>query len=147
MLDTFMRIGAYRVERFECDSRANPNAFAFYIRGEKTNSGAYCRDAKSQLYTGLMLIQSKKMIGSLRGIYVDVDELHNLQRPAYMQLKVDLINGLFRRIFVLESTAIWGPGIVEEELRQLYLAVGGFELLECREGECTRMEIFRQAAG
>jgi hypothetical protein len=142
MLDTFMKIGAYRVERFEVEERMDPDAFAFYIRGEKAESGAYCRDAKSQLYAGLMLIQSKGMMHHLSGIYVDVDELVNLQRPAYRQLKADLIDGLFKHIFVLEAAAFWAPGIVEDDLRQLYLAVGGFELLVCREGECTPLQIF-----
>ncbi len=142
MLDALMKIGAYRVERFEFDYRENPEAFGFYIRGEKTDSGAYCRDAKSQLYAGLMLIQSKKMMGNLRGIYVDVDELSNLKRPAYMQMKVDLISGLFTRIFVLDPGALLAPGIVEEDLQQLYKAAGGFELLVCQEGECTQMSIF-----
>lgn len=142
MLDALMKIGAYRVERFEFDYRENPEAFGFYIRGEKTDSGAYCRDAKSQLYGGLMLIQSKKMMCNLRGIYVDVDELCNLKRPAYVQMKVDLISGLFTRIFVLDAGALLAPGIVAEDLHQLYKAAGGFELLVCQEGECTQTSIF-----
>jgi len=142
MLDTFMKIGAYRVERFEVEDRMDPDAFAFYIRGEKAESGPYCRDAKSQLYAGLMLIRAKGMMQHLSGIYVDVDELVNLQRPAYRQLKADLVEGLVKRIFVLEDAAIWAPGIVAEDVRQLYLAVGGFELLVCREGDCTPSQIF-----
>ena len=145
MLDTFMKIGAYRVERFECDYRVDPGGFGFYIRGEKTYDGAYSRDAKSQLYTGLMLIHSKQMMGHLRGIYVDVDSLENLERPAYMQLKVDLLNGLFRRIFVLDESALWAPGRVEDDLRLLYLAAGSFELLVCRDGDCTRMPLFDES--
>lgn len=142
MLDTLMKIGAYRVEHFEIDYRENPDAFGFYIRGEKSEKGVYCRDAKSQLYAGLMLIQSKKMMGNLRGIYVDVDELSNLERPAYVQMKADLINGLFRRIFVLDASALWAPGIVAEDLQRLYKAAGGFVLLVCQEGECTQKSIF-----
>jgi hypothetical protein len=137
-----MRIGAYRVERFEIETPVNPDAFAFYIRGERPDTGSYSRDAKSQLYAGLMLINSKRMMGNLRGIYVDVDELSNLQRPAYMQLKADLLEGLFKRIFVLDATALWAPGIVEEDLHRLYLASGGFELLVCRDGKCTVMPLF-----
>jgi hypothetical protein len=142
MLDTFMKIGAYRVDKFDLDDRLNPDAFAFYIRGEKADHGAYCRDAKSQLYAGLLLLQSKQMMVNLSGVYVDVDQLKNLQRPAYMQLKADLINGLFNRIFVLEASTIWDPGIVEDDLRNLYLAVGGFDLLVCREGDCVPLQIF-----
>ena len=142
MLDTFMKIGAYRVEKFDFDDRMNPDTFAFYIRGEKADHGAYCRDAKFQLYAGLMLIQSKHRMVNLSGVYVDVDKLKNLQRPAYKQLKADLINGLFNRIFVLEASAIWEPGIVEDDLRNLYLAAGGFALLVCSEGDCAPLQIF-----
>lgn len=141
MLDTLMKFGAYRVEHFNDEYQADLSAFGFYIRGEK-QAGAYYRDAKSQLYAGLMLIHSKQMMSHLRGIYVDVDALENLQRPAYCQMKSDLLNGLFRRIFVLDESALLGEPEAEADLRRIYRAVGGFDLLVCRDGDCTPLDLF-----
>mgnify|MGYP001768280892 CR=1 FL=1 len=142
MLDTLMKIGAYRVEHFDFDNQADPSAFGFYIRGEKTATGAYSKDAKAQLYAGLMLILAKQMIGHLRGIYVDVDSLENLQRPAYRQMKIDLQTGLFKRIFVPDVSALMGTPRANEDVRQLFQMVGGFELMICRDGDCTPLELF-----
>ena len=136
MLDTLLKFGAYRVEHFEYEYQADPSAFGFYIRGQK-QEGVYCRDAKSQLYAGLMLIHSKQMMNHLRGIYVDVDALDNLQRPAYRQMMTDLLNGLFKRIFVLDESALLGTPAADEDMRLIYRTAGGFELLVCRNGECT----------
>ena len=142
MLDTLMKFGAYRVEHFEYEYQADPSAFGFYIRGEKLEAGAYCRDAKSQLYAGLMLIHSKQMMNHLRGIYVDMDALENLQRPAYRQMMTDLLNGLFKRIFVLDESALLGTPSADEDMRQIYRTAGGFELLVCRNGDCTPYCLF-----
>jgi hypothetical protein len=144
MLDTLMKIGAYRVEHFESEFQADPFAFGFYIRGEVTTTDAYSRDAKTQLYAGLMLIHSKLQMKHLRGIYLDMDYLENLQRPAYVQLKADLINGLFKRVFVLDESALLGTLEAEKDLHKIYLTVGGFELLVCREGECIPLPLFEK---
>ncbi len=137
MLDTLMTIGSYRVSYFNESLNVNPQAFGFYIRGEKGSRDAYSRDAKSQLYAGLMLIQDKLQMNNLRGIYVDVDTLENLQRPAYMQLKHDLISGYFRRVFVLKESALLGTPSAENDLRRVFGLCGGFELLVCRDGDCV----------
>jgi len=142
MLDTLLKFGAYRVEHFEYEYQADPSAFGFYIRGEKLEAGAYCRDAKSQLYAGLMLIHSKQMMKHLRGIYVDVDALNNLQRPAYRQMMTDLLNGMFKRIFVLDESALLGTPVADYDMRQIYRTAGGFELLVCRNGDCTPYCLF-----
>lgn len=144
MLDILMKIGAYRVEHFESEFQVDPFAFGFYIRGEVDTEGAYSHDAKTQLYAGLMLIHSKLQMSHLRGIYLDVDCLENLQRPAYVQLKADLINGLFKRVFALDESALLGTVKAEKDLHQVYLAIGGFELLVCKEGECIPLPLFEK---
>ncbi len=144
MLDSLMKIGAYRVEHFENIDRIDPEAFGFYIRGELKGASAYSRDAKTQLYAGLMMIHSKVQMAHLRGIYVDVDSIENLQRPAYLQMKEDLIAGLFRRILVLDEAALLGSADAQVDLYQVYIAIGGFELLVCRDGECVPYPVFEQ---
>ena len=143
MLNTLMKTGGYRIDYFD-DRENNPLYFGFYIRGEKSDLDAYSRDVKSQLYTGLLLIQSKHERQNLRGIYLDVDSLDNIQRPAYVQLKADLINGLFRRIFVLDESALLGTTAANDDLLSVYLMVGGFELIVCRDGECVAVDIFSE---
>ncbi|HNR03157.1 MAG TPA: hypothetical protein PKK59_11540 [Anaerolineaceae bacterium] len=144
MLDSMMKIGAYRVEHFENINRIDPQAFGFYIRGELKDAAAYSRDAKAQLYAGLMMIHSKALMAHLRGIYVDVDSIENLQRPAYLQMKSDLVAGLFKRIFVLDEAAILGSAAARADLFQVYVAVGGFDLLVCKNGECMPCLVFDQ---
>lgn len=141
MLDTLMRIGAYRVSYFNNSLNVNPLVFGFYIRGEKAAQDAYSRDAKQQLYAGLMLIHSKLQMHNLRGIYVDVDVVENFQRPAYMQLKRDLISGYFRRVFVLDESAFLGTRPAEDDLREVYDLCGGFELVICRNGDCATVDL------
>ncbi len=144
MLDSMMKIGAYRVEHFENNNQVDLNAFGFYIRGELVDASAYSRDAKAQLYAGLMLIHSKMQMSHLSGIYVDVDVIENLQRPAYVQMKSDLVAGLFKRVLLLDERALLGNHEAEADLHQVYLAVGGFELLVCRDGECVAYPLFAQ---
>lgn len=143
MLDTLMRVGAHRIEYLD-DSR-NPQAFAFYIRGNKKAGDVICKDAKSQLYAGLLLIHHKLQMTHLAGIYVDVDGLENLQRPAYLQLKQDLMAGKFSRVFILERSALLGTPQAVHDLQQLYFACSGFELMVCREGECVALDLFAEA--
>jgi hypothetical protein len=140
MLDTMMRVGAHRIEYL--DDTRNPQSFAFYIRGNKRAGDVICKDAKSQLYAGLLLIHNKLQMTNLAGIYVDVDGLENLQRPAYLQLKQDLIAGMFRRVFILDRSALLGSPQADQDLQQLFFHCGGFELLVCREGECVALDLF-----
>ena len=140
MLDTLTQIGAYRVSYFSSSQEPNPLAFGFYIRGEKATQDVYSQDAKMQLYAGLFLIHTKLQMRNLRGLYVDVDSINNLMRPAYLQLKHDLINGFLRRVFILDEAALFGTGEAEDDLRMVYETVGGFDLLVCREGDCVPVE-------
>lgn len=140
MLDTLMKVGAYRVDHFEFGAETS-HAFGFYVRGEKTVEDVYSHDAKYQLYAGLVLIEAKHEMNQLRGIYIDVDSLENIHRPAYLQLKRDLVNGLFRRVFVPVETALLGSPLADRDLMNLYHAVGGFELLVCRGGDCIPIDL------
>jgi len=141
MLDTLMRVGAHRIEYFENRFPVTPQAFGFYIRGEKDPRDVFCRDAKYQLYSGLMLIHSKGQVQNLAGIYVDVDALDNLKRPAYLQMKKDLLNGLFKRVFVLDESALLGQPAAEADLMALFVESGGFEFMVCKDDDCVAIDL------
>jgi hypothetical protein len=128
MLDTLMKFGAYRVDYFEKQQQWNPNSFGFYIRAEVEDGIPYNRESKHQLYEGLDLIQNKLGMGNLVGIYLDVNCLKNLSRPAYQQMKQDIANGLFSRILILEEAAIFGCPGTEQDLLDLANHVGSIHV-------------------
>lgn len=129
MLDTLMKFGAYRVNYFESLTLENPNAFGFYIRAEIEKGQAYSHLAKQQLYIGLDLIHRTLGMNNLAGIYVDIDCLNNLMRPAYQQLKRDILSGYFHKILVLDEYALSGcPGAISD-LTSLAVLVGELDLM------------------
>ena len=140
MLNTLMKNGAYRIDHFENKAGSEEQAFGFYVRGEPAGADAYSRDAKSQLYAGLMLIHTRLGMKNLRGIYIDVDRADNLQRPAYAQLKADLISGLFKTVFTLGENALLGSEVAKADMRRVHQLCGGFELLVCKDGVCTAVQ-------
>jgi hypothetical protein len=141
MLDKLMKFGAYRVDYFDSHSEKNPEAFGFYIRAELPTGQAYCREAKHQLYSGLGLIYSELGMRNLVAIYVDVDCLANLDRPAYKQMKFDMVRGLFRRVLVLNHNALFGCPSSDLDVKTLAGSIEGMELITIQEGECKRMLI------
>jgi hypothetical protein len=129
MLDSLMKFGAHRVNYFEALKQNNPEAFGFYIRAEIPEGQAYSHEAKYQLYAGLDLIQRCLGMKNLAGIYVDIDCLKNLQRPAYQQLRRDVLSGHFHRILVFDRLSISGCPGSDRDLAELSAQVGGVELL------------------
>lgn len=141
MLDTLMKFGAYRVNYFEPLILENPEAFGFYIRAEIEEGQAYSHEAKYQLYAGLDLIQRVLGMTNLVGIYMDVNCLKNLQRPAYQQLKKDIVAGYFRRILVLDEFAIKGCPGSEKDLIDLAYLVGDLDILVWHRSKLTSMRV------
>ena len=141
MLDTLMKFGAYRVNYFEPLIQKNLDAFGFYIRAEIEEGQAYSHEAKHQLYNGLDLIQRVLGMNNLVGIYMDVNCLKNLQRPAYQQMKKDITSGYFRRILVLDTVAIKGCLGSEKDLAELAYLVGGLEMLVWHRSKLVTMRI------
>mgnify|MGYP001765395783 FL=1 len=129
MLDTLMKFGAYRVNYFDTQKLRDPESFGFYIRAEIEEGQVYSHDAKHQLYAGLDLIHRCLGMRNLIGIYLDVNCLKNLARPAYLQMKKDILAGCFKRILVLNDQAISGCPGSEKDLRELAGLVGGLEIL------------------
>lgn len=143
MLETMSKFGAYRVDYLHRGPDKDQKAFGFYLRAGISAGDQYSREAKHQLYAGLALITSRLELKNLVGIYLDVDVLSNLNRPAYQQMKKDMLNGMFKRLFVLDEQAIMGSPEADHDLLQLFIQTGGFELFTCKNGECTHLELTR----
>ncbi len=143
MLGAMMKFGAFHISYLNPVVDKYRKAFGFYLRAEISAGDGYSRGAKRQLYSGLMLIQHKLEMHNLVGIYLDVDSLDNLERPAYQQMKQDMLNGMFKRLFVLDEKAIMGSPTADIDLMKLFIKMGGFELLTCKNGECVPLEISR----
>jgi hypothetical protein len=143
MLDTMMKFGAFRVDYLNLGLDKDRKAFGFYLRAEIPAGDQYSREAKHQLYTGLSIITCKLEIKHLVGIYLDVDSLDNLERPAYQTMKNDMLKGMFKRLFVLDEHAIMGSPAADYDLLKFFIQSGGFELFTCKNGECIPLEIIR----
>ena len=143
MLDAMMKFGAHRVDYLHHEPGRDPEAFAFYLRAGLSAGDRYSHEAKRQLYSGLDFINQHRQLKHLAGIYMDVDQLENLDRPAYQKMKSDMVNGMFRRVFVLDEAAIMGLPEANYDLLKLYVQTGGFELFTCKNGECLPLELLR----
>ena len=147
MLDTLMKFGAYRVEHFEPLNQLNPECFGLYIRAEIEKGQVYSHEAKHQLYMGLDLIHRLLGMQNLAGIYLDIDCLKNMQRPAYQQMKRDILAGSFCRILVLNPMVISGCPGSESDLHELAGCMGCLELLIWNRSKLTSKLIGKPALG
>jgi hypothetical protein len=132
MLDTLLKFGSHRVDYFD-QTGSNPQAFAFYVRGGMDDSSHYSHEAKYQLYSGLAVIRSTLGLQNLAAVYIDINTLENIRRPAYEQLKHDLCVGMFKRVFVFNGSALLGCPCAEADLTAACGPVDGFELISCDE--------------
>jgi hypothetical protein len=143
MLDAMTKFGGYRVDYLHHGLEKDQKAFAFYLRAEILPGSSYSREAKHQLYTGLSIIKQHLEFNHLAGIYLDVDCLENLNRPAYQQMKQDMLNGMFKRLFVLDERAVLGSAEADQDMLMLFIQTRGFELFTCKNGECLPLELLR----
>ncbi len=134
MLEALMRSGSYRVDYLNVSARGKPEAFAFYVCGDLPHNAAYSATAKRSLYAGLSLIQQALGPENLVAIYLDVNSVKNITRPAYVQMKQDLRAGMFRRIFILQGNGLSAERESAADLDALYREVGGFDLLTYEQG-------------
>jgi len=129
MFQILLKNGQYRVDYFHPTQHGNADAFAFYVRGEVLPFSPYSLRAKRHLQSGLEVIRQRMDIHHLVAVYVDVDILENLERPAYLQMKRDLWSGMFRRVFVADLHDLLGYSRADEDLMEFSAEIGGIELL------------------
>jgi len=143
MLEAMTKFGGYRVDYLNHGLENDQKAFAFYLRAELIPGDGYSHEAKRQLYTGLAIIKQHLEFKHLVSIYLDVNNLDNLDRPAYQQMKQDMLKGMFKRLFVLDERAILGTPEADNDLLMLFIQTPGFELFTCKNGECLPLELMR----
>lgn len=137
MFEALMKMGGYRVDYLNRQAAGSPQALGFYVRGQLEDGQPYSKEAKRRLYTGLAVIQALLGSENLVSVYVDVNHPDNLSRPAYVQLKNDLRQGLVRRVFTVDINDLAGAPNAVEDLRNVYREVGGFDLLEFDRDGCS----------
>ena len=134
MFEALMKMGGYRVDYLNRKAAGSPQALGFYVRGQLVDGQPYSRDAKRRLYAGLAVIQQELGPENLVSVYMDVNFPDNLARPAYVQLKEDVRQGLFRRVFTFDVNDLAGAPNAVQDLCNFYQEIGGFELLGLEEG-------------
>lgn len=129
MFATLMEKNGHRVEYWHECMRGKPMSLGFYVRGEIFPGDQYSVSARFHLTVGMLVIERDLGLSNLHGLYVDIDSAENLYRPAYVQLKQDLIEGAIRKVFVfeLEDLTMLQEGCME--FNQITPMVGGIELL------------------
>ncbi len=134
MLDVLMKLGGHRIDYFEGNAAGISDGAAFYLRADPPVDDLYSRESKHQLYLGLAIIAASVGLHKLVGIYIDVNHLNNVNRPAYQQLKLDLLDGLFRKVYVIDSRALLGHPTADADICDLYWSAGGFEMITFENG-------------
>jgi hypothetical protein len=133
MFGTLMKNGGYRVDYLNLQSVGTPEAFAFYVYGALNDRLRMDRETKHQLYSGLNVIRKENIHTHLVGVYIDIVTTRRDRRPAFCQMKVDLRDGMFKRVFTFLSDAVMESGAAMSELQKLQDEVEGFELVRMEE--------------
>lgn len=134
MLEALTKFGGYRIDQFE-QNRGNADAFALYVRGGLVPGSLYSLEAKQQLYYGLALVHSMLGLENLAGVYVDVNDLGNLDRPAYRHMKGEILAGQISRVLILDRSALLGIPAADHDVAELFRQVRRLELFTVVSGE------------
>jgi hypothetical protein len=127
MLDALTKFGGYRIDHFE-QNQCTTDAFVLYVRGGLTAGISYSLEAKQQLYLGLALIHSQLGLGNLAGVFVDVNDLGNVDRPAYRQMKREILSGTIKRVLILDRSALFGIPAADRDMVSLFQQVDDLEV-------------------
>ena len=139
MIKTLMNHGSYRVDYFNLDGTATPDALALYVCGELDLTKRYSSTVKNQLYSGLLLVKMHLGLSNLLAVYVDVNDSGSLQRPAYQKLKEDIRAGYFKRIFVYQISDLIGSAVVAEDWDRFNQEISEIELLTYDQKACQML--------
>ena len=145
MFETLMTKGGYRIDLVNRKAGGTGDALGFYVRGDLAKGVPYSLDAKHHLYAGLDAIRKYHDEKNLYAVYLDIDRICNLARPAYLQLKRDLLYGAFRKVFVFSPDDLLGCEAAIRDLVALYRRVKGFELITEQQGILTPIPLQGEA--
>ncbi len=139
VFEAMMRYGAYRIDRMNPERMGKPEAIALYVLGDLPHQQSYSRRAKHHLLTGLMIVRQELGIQNLVGVYLDINDGSNLERPAYQELKRDLRAGVFRRILFIPGEEVGGLDPSLQGWRQFFIDLPSCELLIFQSGHIRRI--------
>lgn len=144
MFETLMKHGGHRVDYLNPSARGSRNSLAFYVCSDLPARAAYSIEAKRHLFAGLEYVQRVLGEQNLVAIYLDVNSPVAFERPAYEQMKRDLRDRYFRRLFVYSLYDLVSSEDMLDDLSDLYAQVGGFELISAAEGvDCSHtLDVF-----
>jgi len=119
MLDTLMIQGGYRIDYFNRQVWNRPEAIGLYLRAEIRPGEIYSFDAKQRFFAGMMLLEAYLGREFLAAVYLDVDQVSNLARPAYQRLKKDIRAGGIARVLVTCPADLLGEGRADDDVKDL----------------------------
>lgn len=140
MIGTLTKFGTYKVERFH-QPYLNGKGIGFYICAQMQDKEPYCVDAKSQLYYGLALLRENDLLAQLAGIYVDVNSLKNVERPAYQMLKEDILNGYVQRVLIIKRKVLFGCLEAKSDWNRYSREYEGIEVFTFNHGKIASVAI------
>ena len=135
MFEAMRKLGGYRVDYMNKDRMGSPKALGFYVLGDLPAKQAYSHTAKHSLLAGLLMLRNLGEINNLVGIYLDVNEADNALRPAYLRMKQDMLSGMFRRLFILESCDLAGDSQTAQDWWNFTRQLERFEVVSWGAGE------------
>ena len=143
MLDTMMKPGGYRVDYFNRPDVMPADRLAFYVRGELENGARYSKRARTHMLAGFHVIMTDLDLHHLVAVYLDITWIGQPSRLAYEQMKSDLCQGLFCRVFAFCLADLAPCPAVITDLALLRASYPGFEVLayDSRTKSVQRIEL------
>ena len=135
MFEAMRKLGGYRVDYMNKENMGSPAALGFYVLGDLPAKQPYSHAAKHSLLAGLIMLQQIGEIEHLVGIYLDVNEGENSQRPAYSRMKQDMQTGMFRRLFVLDMRDLAGNSQTAQDWLAFTCQLESIEVLSWGDGK------------
>ncbi|NPV55924.1 MAG: hypothetical protein HPY76_04505, partial [Anaerolineae bacterium] len=90
---------------------------------------AYSMHARLHMLAGFQVIMTELGLRRLVAVYLDIAQCDQVVRPAYDQMKSDLLAGVFCQLFVFRVADLAPCPAVLDELSSLRSQVPAFEIL------------------
>ncbi len=143
MYEKIRDLGDYRVDYLNQEAVGCKEAFGFYVLGDAAEHASCSIKARRDLLTGLSAICTSLAGRNLVGVYVDVNHIANLDRPAYRQMKRDIQAGWFVRVLVVQTADLLGHPAAQADFEWLSEAVGGIEVTSLQGGASGALSLQR----
>jgi hypothetical protein len=88
------------------------------------------------------MIQSGIGLEKLAGVFVDVNDLSNIERPAYSQMKQEILSGEIHRVLILDRSAILGNPAADEDVMELFRQANCLEIFTLTSGKIQPISIW-----